>query len=287
MDRVVNMREVTRLRAVAVDRRRLAGQQRFGKRRDHRRIGAVGILPRAKNIEVAQARRVRAPPAGIAARPGPHQRLARNLGRRVRAQRLGRHRLNLGQRLGITVSRAARSEHHPPHPLGPGRLQHVQRAGGVHVVKRPRLLHTAGHAAQRRLVKHQLGTGGRIREGLAVHDRVFHHPQAPACRRPQRVQVGPIGPRQVVDHHHLRPKGQQGLGQVRTNKARPAGHQRAAALESLAMQRHPVGCQIVSHVVFHKEKGETISKPMPRKRSPAYARRRGICPTPRASIPRQ
>ena len=60
VDDVVDVREVARLLAVAEDRRPPAGQHFGDELRDHGRVLALRILPRAEDVEVADRHRFQA-----------------------------------------------------------------------------------------------------------------------------------------------------------------------------------------------------------------------------------
>ena len=53
MDGIVNEGEVAALFTIAEDHRLPSGQQRFGKCRNRRSVGTVGVLPGTEDIEVA------------------------------------------------------------------------------------------------------------------------------------------------------------------------------------------------------------------------------------------
>ena len=54
LDGVAHVAEIARLPPVAVDHRLPAGEHGRDEQRDHGRVGAVGVLPRPENVEVAQ-----------------------------------------------------------------------------------------------------------------------------------------------------------------------------------------------------------------------------------------
>jgi hypothetical protein len=89
---VVDVGEVARLVAVAVDLERLPGECPQDEARDHRRVLRGRVLPRAEDVEVAQAHRLHAVQAL------PHRRvlLAGRLGHRVGRDRSRRLILALG-----------------------------------------------------------------------------------------------------------------------------------------------------------------------------------------------
>ena len=99
LHRVVDEAEVAAGFAVSVDANALAAQHRRGPLRNHGGIGAIGILPRSEDVEVAQPDRLQ-PVA-----PGKHLRvqLVDVLGDGVRRQRPADHVFHFRQSGMIAV----------------------------------------------------------------------------------------------------------------------------------------------------------------------------------------
>ena len=186
---VVDVGEIARLLAVAVDHRVFAGNQRLGEGRDDGSVGVVRALPGTENVEVSQRGGVKPVAAAVRLAQG----LARHLVGGIRTARLRRTALGLGQCRRVAVGAAAGGEHHTTDAGQSGRFQHVERAGRVDLVIVPRLLDTAGHGAQRRLVKYESAVAGAVSQRISDQDRLLNESDPPKVLGRPQVFTHPTG----------------------------------------------------------------------------------------------
>ena len=188
LDRVVDVAEVARRLAVAVDRDRRVGEQRGDPLRDHGRVRAVRVLALAEHVEVAQADR-REP---VAAREDVRVQLVDVLGDRVRRQRPADVLLDLRQRRMVAVGRTRRGVDEALDPRVAGGHQHVEEAVDVGRVGRDRVLERARHGAERRLVEDEVDALAGSRAVGEAGDVALDHREAGRAFRPD-------GREQLVD----------------------------------------------------------------------------------------
>ena len=228
--------------AVAVDVNRLTLQQRCRPFGDDGGIGAVGVLPGAKHIEVAQANGFKAVAAGKHA----GIQLVHVFGHGVGAERLANVFFHLGQR-GVVAIGAAAGRVGKAFDLGvAGGDQHVQKAGDVGVVGGHGVGQAAGHTAEGGLVQdvvdgaHRDGGAAPTRghRGMPGHGALAVGQVADVAL--YELEVGPllggdqglhllkvalVAGGKVVEANHALVELEQGFEQVAANEAGHASHQ--------------------------------------------------------------
>ena len=209
--------EIPRLFAVAEDRGRLPGQGGGDEARHDRRVLRVRVLPGPEDVEIAQYDRLQ--PVGRLARDAVV--LARELGGRVRRQRPGHVLLRVRQCGGVSVRRRGPGVHHAAHALVPGREQHVQRAGRVHLVCHDRLVHRSLDRRDRGVMQHAIDALDGAAAGVQVRDAAADEAYLTSHRREVRPATG----RQVVQHRDVVSRSDEVLHQVRADEARTPSDQ--------------------------------------------------------------
>ena len=230
LHRVADVAEVAAGLAVAVDDDLVAGQQRPHPARDHRRVGALRVLPLAEDVEVAQPGHLQP----VAAGEHVGVELVDELGHRVRRQRPADDVLDLGQCRMVAVGRARRRVDEAPDAGVARGHEHVEKAVDVGAVGRDRIGERARHRPQRRLVQHDVDAAA----GLAARGEVANVAFDEAVSRPLRhgdarldlVDVPTVAGGEVVETHHGLVEPQQSLDQVRADEPRAARHQPATGL---------------------------------------------------------
>ena len=165
-DDVLHVDEVAGLLAVAEDGQRLVRDRLRGEDRHRRRIGALRVLARPEHVEVAQARRFQL--AGVVEHLAVI--FAVELGDRVGALRLGKHRLHFRHDRVVAVDRRRGGKAELLHAR-PGRfLQHDQHAGIVDVDALDDLGHRFWHTDHRGEVEHVIHVLHRLGDGQPVAD---------------------------------------------------------------------------------------------------------------------
>jgi len=224
LDDVVDVGEVTRLGAVAVNLERPAGEPPENEAGDHRRVLRLRVLTRAEHVEVAE-------PDGLdAVETGPDGRvlLARRFGRCVRRDRRRRLVFALREIRAVAVDRRRRRVDHARNPAAPGGLQHVERAVDVVRVRTQRVLHRTRHRPHRRLVVDHAGAArGAEHHGQRADVPAEHLEVAPESRR--EPEVGARARREVVEDAHARAVREEPLDEVRADEAGAARHEREVA----------------------------------------------------------
>ena len=210
MHHVGDVGEIARLAAVAINRRLAAGQHGGDEQRDHGRVLAVRILPRAKDVEVADRHGLET----VRVREGLAVEFGGQLGGAIRRERGGQIGLAFRRRRLIAIGAARAGIDQSPHAGLLRLVQQVERAGDAGRVGVQRPLDAARHAGQRGIVKdaidaaHGLGHRGRIGDvGFDEFDPVAN-----------RGQVAQVAGAQVVEHPHPIAARDQRLGNVRANE---------------------------------------------------------------------
>ncbi len=149
---VVNIGEVARVAAVAVDDGRLMLHERHCKLRYHGSIGTVGVLPPAKDVEIAQPYCLHA----VEAAENTGILLIDKLGDGVGRKHLAGALLHLGQLGGVAIDRRARGKDKPLYSGITRSDDHVQEPVDVDRVGCRRIGDAPRYAPQRRLVQHHI-----------------------------------------------------------------------------------------------------------------------------------
>ncbi len=172
---------------------RLTVRRSVDERRYHRSVGMAGGLQRTEDVEEPEreSRHVVGP------LPCECVRLGRELGCGVRAHRPRREVLVLRELRIRPVHRRRRRNDHVRSAAASSRLQDVERAGGVRVVRG----HGIGNRPRNRRpgseVDHRVGAVDHRVEADGVEDRSLHEGDLDA------VEVRPEAGREVVERHHL------------------------------------------------------------------------------------
>ena len=218
LDGVGDVTEVTAGFAIAIDIHRLVGDHRGDPFGDDRRVGAVGVLSLAEDIEVAQANGFESISAG------EHLgiQLVHQLGNGIGRKRLADLVFHFRQVGMIAVGGTAGGIDEAA-DLGVARgNQHVEEAVDVRLVGGNRIFDRAWHAAERRLMQDIVDWNAGIalspRHGLPAG---FHVPDIAfdelepgfqfitrptgglACIRHRRCQVVTVAGGEVVQPNHL------------------------------------------------------------------------------------
>jgi len=211
--------------AVAVDVDGIALEQRGRPFRHHGGIGTLGVLPRAEDVEVAQA------DGGEAVAAGKHVgiQLVDVFGDGVRAERLADGVFDLGQ-AGVVAIGAAAGGVGEAGDAGVARGdQHVEEAGDVGFVGGDRVFDTARNAAECGLVQDVIDALAGLPAVAQVADVAFDESEARPLRgRDQAlhfIQVALVAGGEVVQPHHFLVQLEQGFEQVAANEAGDAGDQ--------------------------------------------------------------
>ena len=222
---VVHEAEVAAGLAIAIDAHGLALDHRRRPFWDHRRVGAVGVLARPEDIEVAQADGLEAVGAGEHA----GVQFVDVLGHRVGRERVADLVLYLGQVRVVPVGRAGSGVGEAAHALILGRHQHIQEAVDIGLVGGDGVGDGPGHRAQGGLVQHMVGAAHRQAAGVQVADIAFDKaeplPGVLTHVLPHLIQIVLVAGGEVVQADHGLAQAQQGFQQVGADKAGHAGDQ--------------------------------------------------------------
>ena len=222
---VLHENEIARLPAVSEDRQRLAGECLADEDRHRRRVGAVRILARAKDVEEAQRDGLDPPGLGELAAV----KFAVEFRDRIRAARLGQHAFVLRHGGIVPVNRGGRAEAELAHAGGRGFLQHVEQTDDVqgHALVRPR--NRFGHAHQRRQMKDTVNAANRRPHRVAIENRPLDE------ARPRAGEIFTSPGAEIVEHAHLGPAAQL-CGEVTADETRAAGDENFHAHAARAMR---------------------------------------------------
>lgn len=166
LDHVVDIGIITGVAAVAIDHGAFVLHELHHEERYHRRVSAVGVLPAAEDIEVAQAN-------GLGAIQIAEVRCVEFvdvLGNRVGRQRLANDVLDFGQRGAVAVGGAARRINKALDASFFRRPEHVHEARDIHVGGGHGVLNGARDGTQGGLVQYVVNAGGGASAGIAVAD---------------------------------------------------------------------------------------------------------------------
>ena len=215
--RVLDVREVARLGAVAVDDRRAAAEQRRDEPRNRRRILGARILPRTVDVERPEGSGGHAERGRV----GGHESFARRLRRRVRRERPHRHVLPLGQHRRVAVDRARRREDEPLHLRPPRLLEQPERPVDVD---------PPGVAGVRDGTRHG-GNGGEVDDAFDASKRRPHDVRVAQVGADdvelaaQPLEVAPVPGGEVVEDAHRIPRREEPADDRRADESAAAGDQ--------------------------------------------------------------
>ncbi len=149
---VVDIAEVARGFAVAIDETRLIAADGFGPIGNHRRIRPIGVLAGAEHVEIAQSDALQAiDPAEYVC-----VEFVEIFGHRIGRQRLADEVFDLGQARVIAIGGAGRRINEATHARVARGDQHVQKTRGVDRVRCQRVFNRARHRSQSRLMQHDV-----------------------------------------------------------------------------------------------------------------------------------
>jgi len=234
---VVDVAEVARRGAVAVDVRHLAAQQRPDPRGDHRRIGTVRVLARAEDVEVAKADGL----VAVADVEDIRVELVHLLGEPVGRHGAAGERLDLGQRGVIAIYRARAGVDKPRYAGIPGGDEQVEKAGDIGRGAGDRIIDGPRHAAERRLVQHDVDAGAGALAGIDRTDVALD--EADSGR-----QVFALARGEVVEADDRLAEREQPLGEMRADEAGGARDEPGAAAAPNALLRGFVAVHFCSWV---------------------------------------
>ena len=218
-DDVLDVGEVARLLAVAVDGDGPALGDRADEPRHDRRILRGRVLAAPEDVEVPQRDGL----DPVHPREADAEPLRSELGDGVGGDRVRRLRLDAWERSAVAVDGRRRRGHDAPDPLVPGSEQHVERALDVDRGRRQRVLHRARHGAQRALVEDDLDAAdGRV-HALVRAEVALDHLDVP----PELCEVRPAAGREVVQHADVVASLEERLDEVRADEAGAAGDEDA------------------------------------------------------------
>ena len=210
-------RFVSTLLTVAVDDRCLARKHASQKDRDDGRVGAVGILARTEDVEVAESDRFEA----IRFPERSQVELARDLRGGVGTERRERIGFAFRERRLIAVTGARCGEDDSLHAGSTRLIENDDRAGCGGGVRTDRIVDAGRHGRDRRLMKDHFDLVHRPGNRIGIGDRALQ--ELDVVGDVGQVHEGPR--RQVVENADAMPRSDERLGQVRTDEARPSGHQ--------------------------------------------------------------
>ena len=211
---VVDVGEVAGLLSIAEDRRLRAAGEGLGERGDRRRIGRVGILPRAEDVEVAKTHRRER----IAVRERGAERFAGDFAGGIRRAAIDWVVFLAGQFRRPPIGRGGGGENHPLHSASGflRRFQHAFGAEDVHLGAPGGAFHAFGHADHRRLMKDIDAAACGFAQGLFIENRLLDE-----SRFVGHIRAETAG--KVIDHPNFRAQFDQPPRQMRTDEARAAG----------------------------------------------------------------
>ena len=245
---VVDVAEVARRLAVAIDVGGLVAHHRRDPARDHRRVIAVRVLARPEHVEIAQADGFEA----VALREHLRIELVHVLGEPVGRERPADHLFDLRQRRVIAVNGARARVHETRGARFARRDQHVEKPGDVGFAGGDRVIDRARHAAERRLVQHQLGAGAGLAAGVERADVALDQaevaPARLAHRRGELRQVLAPAGREVVEPDHALIEREQAREKVRADEAGAAGQKPGLRAAAKPHAQHLVGPRANGHV---------------------------------------
>lgn len=233
--------------AVAVDVHHLALQQGGGPFGNDGSIGAVGVLPRAEYVEVAQANGVEV----VAAGEYFGVQFIDVLGHCIGAERFADGVFDLGQCRVVAIGGAAGGVG-KAFDLGvAGGHQHVEEAGDVGTVGRDGVFKAAGDAAEGGLVQHVVNTvTGLVAVGQVADvalDEVKAGPLSGCDQGPHLIEVALISGGEVVQADHALVEPEQRLKQVAADEAGHPANKPGGRLLGEADLEVLIG----RHVCFH------------------------------------
>ena len=218
MHHVGHEREIARLQAVAVDHRTLPAEHGRDEQRNDGRVGAVGVLPRSEDVEVADADRLET----IGGREGLAIILGGQLGGPV--GRDGGRQIGLAFAAGrlVAVGAARSGVNQPPHACPTRGIQQGDRAGDARGIGIQRRFDAARHAGQGRLVEDAVDPFDRLGHGLRI-DQIALDELDPIA---EGVHVREVARAEVIQHADVISPPDQCLGDMRADESRPAGNQK-------------------------------------------------------------
>ena len=192
--------------------------------RNHGGICAVGILPAAEDVKVAQADGRQAVVQGVLLGPL----LIAALRERVGREQMALPALLFGKRRLVAVHGGAGGIDKLLHAVLPRGLHHIQRTLNVVGAVEKRQLDTAGHTAPRGLIEHIVHalTGGHA--GIKILDVALNKRIVGlVC---EQFNVRPLTRGQIVQTAHAIAQLQNRLAEVRADEARTAGDEKGGIL---------------------------------------------------------
>lgn len=220
-DDVVDIGEVAAVGAVAIDNGRFVAHELFHEQRDDGGVGAVGILPAAEDVEIAQPDGFH--PVDVGEDVGIE--FVDVFGDGVGRQRFTDAVFHFGKGGAVAIGgRAGGVDETFRAGIATGN-QHVEESRDVHLVGGEGIVDGAGHRAEGRFVKHVFGTFYCFAAIVQFADIAHDKRQSVAVGFDQRQQVFDFSRGEVVQHRHVVSPFQQLFRQVRADKSRPAGHQ--------------------------------------------------------------
>src|ERR1700674_1050871 len=218
--------------AVAIDKHRLAGEQRRDPFGNHRGIRTLRILARAENVEIAQADRGQA----IAGGEYVGVKFIHVLGDRVGRQRLANDIFELGQAGMVTISRTRSGIDETLDARIPGSDQHVEKTGDVCRVGEDRFLERTWHRAESGMMTHEVHALHRRAAIVKSLNVGFYEgevgPRLRTHQFPYLLKVGVITGGEIIEPNDCLVEREQGFHEIAADKASRTGNQPAVLVAS-------------------------------------------------------
>ena len=195
-DDVVDVGEVAAVFAVAVDQRRLMVHQLLHEQRYHRCIGAVGVLPPAEHVEIAQADGLHS--VGFGKDIGIE--LVHILGDGIGRQGFPDHIFNLGERLAVAIGGGAGGIDEPLDAGIATGYQHLQKTRHIYFVRCDRVFDGSGYRTECRLMKYKIDSFNGLATIVRVADIAHLQGKRFGIFHQEREQVLDLAGGKVIEY---------------------------------------------------------------------------------------
>ena len=233
-DHIVDVGEVATVLTVAVDDGRLVRHQLLHEEGNHCRIGAVGVLPPAEHVEIAQADGLHS--VGFGKDIGIE--LVHILGDGIGRQGFPDHILNLGERLAVAIGGGAGGIDEPLDAGIATCYQHLQKTRHIYFVRCDRVFDGSGYRTECRLMKYKIDSFNGLAAIIHVADIAHLQGKRFGIFHQQGEQVPDLAGGKVVEHRYLMASFQQLFREVRSNKTGSTGDQYISHLKKSIIRWH-------------------------------------------------
>lgn len=219
-DHIVDVGEVATVLTVAVDDGRLVRHQLLHEEGNHCRIGAVGVLPPAEHVEIAQADGLHS--VGFGKDIGIE--LVHILGDGIGRQGFPDHIFNLGERLAVAIGGGAGGIDEPLDAGIATGYQHLQKTRHIYFVRCDRVFDGARYRTECRLMKNICYPFGGLTAIVLVANIAYLQGKRFGIFLQQGKQVLDLAGGEVIEYFYIMTPLQQRFREVGTNEPGTAGN---------------------------------------------------------------